>query len=274
LGRQIARGALDPPFAKMADMKVDSKTLAAFSEVGHKPFAFQAQFFLNAFWTEFSAHADVIYTVLWEHMKMAEMRTQGVQYLHQYVEGCDLDFDMSLYVFEQLGKFYEDGKNRSRWGEFKQAMPTEMTALRRKQELRDKVDVNFDGRMCFLELLLYQYGQTVPELMRRPQGTNEALAKAQQALDEVNKQINAYETEKARLEKDAKGSGTKALTAKNQLAQLDASPLSENLRAGLIKAEAALRRAQRGGGDGNPQGSLWWLNRELEEKKKKYGKRS
>jgi hypothetical protein len=258
----------------MTELKIDQKTLSEFSAVGKKPFSFQAQFFLNAFWTEFSDNADVIYTVLWEHMKGAEMRTQGIQYLHQYVEGCDLDFDMSLYVFEQLGKFYDDGKNRSRWGEFKKAIPQEMTALKRKQELRDRVDVNFDGRMCFLELLLYQYGQTVPELMRRPQGTNENLAKAQQALDEVNKQINAYEAEKARLEREGKGSGTRALAAKNQLAQLDASPLSEQLRASLIKAEAAVRKAQRGGGDGNPQGSLWWIGRELEEKKKKYGKRS
>jgi hypothetical protein len=258
----------------MTDFKIDSKTLAEFSSVGKKPFSYQAQFFLNAFWTEFSTDADVIYSVLWEHMKGAEMRTQGIQYLHQYVEGCDLDFDMSLYVFEQLGKFFEDGKNRSQWGEYKHAIPQEMTAIKRKGELRDRVDVNFDGRMCFLELLLYQYGQTVPELMRRPQGTNDAVAKAQQALEEVNKQILAYETEKARLEKDSKGTGTKALTAKNQLAQLDASPLCEQLRASLIKAEAAVRKAQRSGGSGNPQGTLWWLGKEVDEKKKKYGKRS
>jgi len=31
-----------------------------------------------------------------------------------------------------------------------------MTALIRKQELREKVDVNFDGRISFLEYLLYQ----------------------------------------------------------------------------------------------------------------------
>jgi hypothetical protein len=258
----------------MTEHKIDGKVLAEFSAVGKKPFSFQAQFFLNAFWTEFSTDADVIYTVLWEHMKGAEMRTQGIQYLHQYVEGCDLDFDMSLYVFEQLGKFFQDGKNRQQWGEFKHAIPQEMTAIKRKQELRERVDVNFDGRMCFLELLLYQYGQNVPELMRRPQGTNDALAKAQQALDEVNKQIVAYETEKARLERESKGTGTKALAAKNQLAQLDAGPLSETLRTLLIKAEAAVRKAQRGGGDGNPQGSLWWIGKELDEKKKKYGKRS
>ena len=32
-----------------------------------------------------------------------------------------------------------------------------MTAIKRKQELREKVDVNFDGRIAFIEYLLYQY---------------------------------------------------------------------------------------------------------------------
>jgi hypothetical protein len=34
-----------------------------------------------------------------------------------------------------------------------------LTAIVRKQELREKVDVNFDGRISFLEYLLYQYRQ-------------------------------------------------------------------------------------------------------------------
>jgi hypothetical protein len=31
-----------------------------------------------------------------------------------------------------------------------------MTSIVRKKELRDKVDVNFDGRVSFIEYLLYQ----------------------------------------------------------------------------------------------------------------------
>jgi hypothetical protein len=37
-----------------------------------------------------------------------------------------------------------------------------MTAIVRKKELREKVDVNFDGRIGFLEYLLYQYASLTP----------------------------------------------------------------------------------------------------------------
>ena len=113
------------------------------------------------------------------------------------------------------------------------------------------------------------------------------IRKARLALEEVNKRIREYEAEKARLEALAAGSGVKALTAKNQLAQLDASPLAEELNKALITAEAAVRIATRkfggasgassGGsvGSGCPtDGAVWWMNRDLEEKKKRYGPRA
>jgi hypothetical protein len=49
---------------------------------------------------------------------------------------------------------------RQRWRDdkaFKPSLPEMLTAIVRKQELREKVDVNFDGRISFLEYLLYQY---------------------------------------------------------------------------------------------------------------------
>lgn len=49
------------------------------------------------------------------------------------------------------------------------------------------------------------------------------------ALEEVNKRIRAYEEEKARLEGEAAGTGVKALGAKNMLAQIESSPLKEEL---------------------------------------------
>jgi len=105
---------------------------------------------------------------------------------------------------------------------------------------------------------------------------------ARLALEEVNKRIRAYEAEKARLEEEAQQPGVKGLKAKNQLAQLDASPLKEELNTALIKAEAAVRIATKkfggsggGGGDDGSQsaGALWWMNKDLETKKAKYGKK-
>lgn len=56
------------------------------------------------------------------------------------------------------------------------------------------------------------------------------IRKARLALEEVNKRIRAYEEEKFRLTEEAnKGEGVKALGAKNMLAQIDSSPLKEEL---------------------------------------------
>ena len=84
------------------------------------------------------------------------MHCKGISLVYKYDEGHDLDFDIGLYFYEQLCKFCEEPKN-SKWQQYKRSLPTMMTALKRKQELRDEVDVDFDGRVSFLEYLLYQY---------------------------------------------------------------------------------------------------------------------
>jgi len=111
------------------------------------------------------------------------------------------------------------------------------------------------------------------------------IRKARLALEEVNKRIRAYEAEKARLEKESEQPGVKGLRAKNLLAQLDSSPLAEELNQALITAEAAVRIATRkfggqkggaaAGGAGAPltDGAIWWMNRDLQEKQTKYGKK-
>jgi hypothetical protein len=63
---------------------------------------------------------------------------------------------------------------------------------------------------------------------------------------------------------------------------LNASPLAETLNVSLITAEAAVRKAVRlyGGesvtpgsaGGSNSSGALWWMNRDLADKKARYGK--
>jgi F actin bundling C terminal len=260
--------------------------------VSSRPFAQQAVSFLNAYWPEVGNQAEFIFQVSYETVKMADMHAKGVSLIHLYDEGTDVDFDIALYFYEQLVKFLEDGKNRT-WVEdqWKVSQPTMMTSIKRKQELRDKVDVNFDGRMSFLEFLLYQYREfcSPADFCKRSMAQGDEhpeIRKARLALEEVNERIRAYEAEKARLEAEAALPGVKGLRAKNMLAQLGASPLAEALNTALIKAEAALRRAQRlfgsggsgaaageGGEQSGPQdGALWWMGRDLEEKKKRYGR--
>jgi len=265
--------------------KLDEKSLAAFSVACKKTFSEQAQFFLNAFWEEFGDQAESIYSVGWEKIKIADMRWRNVSYVHLYQEGNDLDFDMGLYFFEILLKFYDDHKDGPRWkSEYPKSVPKEMTAIVRKKELRERVDVNFDGRISFLEYLLYQYNASPKDLMDRSSGRElppEVLA-AIKALEEVNRRVNEYETEKQRLTDESELPGIKGLKAKNEFAQLQSSPLWEQINKALITAEAAVRIASRkygiGKGDteGNvgpirTSGTMWWLERELKTKKEKYG---
>lgn len=265
--------------------KLDKDSLEAFNQATKRTFSQQAQFFLNAFWDEYGSQAEIIYSVHWEYIKKADMHWKGVMYIHLYEEGNELDFDQSLYVFEQLGKFLHEPAGQKWVKDYPTSVPKEMTAITRKQELRERVDINFDGKMSFLEFLLYQYNASPKTLMERSMGgpdLPEEVKAAMRALEEVNKRVRAYETEKKRLEDGSAGTGIAALKAKNELAQLGASPLWESLNKALITAEAAVRIASKkygvtatGGantGAIRTNGTLWWLNRELETKKKLYGR--
>lgn|SRR3990167_2848028 len=272
--------------------KLSPEALAHFNKVCASPFSAQAVAFLNAYWREVNDQAEFIFTVAWEVIKYADMHSKGISLIFQYEEGHELDFDIGLYFYEQLCKFVEQPKN-AKWAgpEYARSQPTMLTAIKRKQELREKVDVNFDGKVGFLEYLLYQYRDVANPLdfCERSMGNDDEhpeIRKARLALEEVNKRIRAYEAEKARLEAESQQPGVKGLKAKNELAQLDSSPLWEQLNAALITAEAAVRIATRkfgggGGGGGSSadggkfaptDGALWWMNRDLEEKKKRYGK--
>ncbi|KAL6078728.1 Calcium-regulated actin-bundling protein [Balamuthia mandrillaris] len=266
--------------------RLDPESLKFFNDVCSKPFSQQAVYFLNAYWPEVHTQAEFIFSVAWEVIKYADMHFKGISLLHLYNEGNDLDFDIGLYFYEQLCKFMDDSKN-AKWTtqEFAMSQPVMMTAIKRKQELREKVDVNFDGRVSFLEYLLYQYKDVAnpADFCHRSMNHDEhpEIRAARLALEEVNKRIKAYEAERYRLEQEAKQPGVKGLKAVNELAQLDSSPLAEQLNKALITAEAAVRIAVRkyggaggAGSDAGPtEGALWWMSRDLEEKQKRYGKK-
>ena len=271
--------------------KLSPEALAYFNEIAHKPFAQQAVAFLNAYWPEVQGQAEFIFSVAWDKIKYADMHAKGISLVFKYQEGFDLDFDIGLYFYEQLCKFCEDPKNKE-WLSYGPSQPVMMTAIKRKQELREKVDVNFDGRISFLEYLLYQYkdyANPADFCKRSMAGGDEhpEIRKARLALEEANKAIQAYEEEKRRLEEGSKEPGVKGLKFKNMLAQLGASPLWDAINKALITAEAAVRIATKkfGGGRGGAggaggsgdevsgptEGAIWWMNRDLEEKKKRYG---
>jgi len=271
--------------------KLDPEALAFFNEVAKKPFSQQAVAFLNAYWVELNSEAEYVYTVAWQKIQYADMHNKGISLIYKYDEGADLDFDIGLYFYELLCRHNEEPKGAAFNAAYPKSNPGPIiTSIVRKQELRDKVDVNFDGRISFLEYLLYQYrdfanpADFCKRSMSAPDEHPE-IRKARLALEEVNKRIRAYEEEKARLTDESKGTGVKALGATNMLAQIDAGPLKEDLNKALISAEAAVRIATKkfgggggggGGGSGSGEaqssdGAIWWMNRDLKEKQEKYG---
>eukprot|EP01130_Rhizamoeba_saxonica_P000553 TRINITY_DN10522_c0_g1_i1.p1 TRINITY_DN10522_c0_g1~~TRINITY_DN10522_c0_g1_i1.p1 ORF type:complete len:281 (-),score=82.90 TRINITY_DN10522_c0_g1_i1:55-876(-) len=267
--------------------QLDQEALDFFNSVCEKPFSEQAVYFLNAYWPEIGSQADFIFYVAWEKIKYADMHAKGIEYLYQYEEGNDLDFDIGLYFYEILCRFLEnEGEDQWTTDQWAISQPVMMTALKRKVELREKVDVNFDNRVSMLEYLLYQYREFAnpADFCVRSMSNAEEhpeIRKARLALQDVNDRIRAYEAEKARLTEASQKPGVAGLRAKNELAQLDSSPLWEELNRALITAEAAVRIATRkfGGvsaGDGESHsaadGAIWWMNKDLEEKKKHYGR--
>mmetsp|Transcript_12869 Transcript_12869/g.14775 ORF Transcript_12869/g.14775 Transcript_12869/m.14775 type:complete len:381 (-) Transcript_12869:829-1971(-) len=256
--------------------------IAFFNRANKESFTKQAISYLNAYWDEIGDQAEWIFSVAMPVFREADMHRQGITLRHLYEEGCDVDYPTYLYFYEKLCAFV--GKNKKwRSGEYQKSAVYEVkTAIAHKNDLKVKVDVNFDGRISFLEFLLYQYNNVsnptdfVARVEKQSKKHPEIL-KAEAALADVNMEINKFETERSRLEEGVKKGGVKGLTFKHQLTMLDSGPLADKLNESLIRAEAAVRIAVRkylgkGGkaapGKSVPQGSLWWIQRELEEKKK------
>merc|ERR1712087_27631 len=286
----------DPVYQSSAIMssfieKLNAEALEYFNNVASSPFDEQCVAFFNAYWAEVGSQAEYCFSVAWEIMKECDMEAKGISLVHKYSQGGDVDFDIGLRFYECICNHWEKPQN-AKWHEYELSNPGEIiTSIKRKQELRDKVDVNFDGRISMLEYLLYQYKDFAnpADFVTRSMSQGEEhpeITKARLALEEVNKRIRAYEAEKLRLEEIVNNcTGVRALAAKNTLAQIDSSPLKETLNRALITAEAAVRIATKKFGGGvvtaggtasaaPSQGAIWWMNRDLQNKKEKYGRKS
>eukprot|EP01103_Thecamoeba_quadrilineata_P002565 TRINITY_DN12501_c0_g1_i1.p1 TRINITY_DN12501_c0_g1~~TRINITY_DN12501_c0_g1_i1.p1 ORF type:complete len:222 (+),score=73.77 TRINITY_DN12501_c0_g1_i1:42-707(+) len=208
-----------------------------FKKVTARTYKNQATFFLNAFWAEHHGEAENIWNFVQKFIKLD---------IENGKEGKDLDEFNAHRFLEQNGET--------------------LTIVKLREILRE-TDLDFNKRFSLIEYLLYRYKQNVKELLSRPQGTNEDLIKAQEALDTVNNEIARIEKKKSELEeKIANASGVTAMKAKSELAVLLSADNTELNRI-LLTAEAAIRKAQKQGSTA-AQGALWWIDRELQEAKK------
>jgi len=160
--------------------KIEEKMMKEFNAITHEPYKKQAVFFLNAYWPEFQAKKDKKFEDFPEQVwkfwqKFLEIDKSQWEEVNKkiwkqgWTEGSSLDEFFSHKYLEVLGKT--------------------LTAITFRNEFR-KIDVNFDKRMAIMEFLVWEFGRNVPEMMKRPQGDNQAeIMAAQAALEIVQKAL-------------------------------------------------------------------------------------
>merc|ERR1711916_6286 len=279
--------------AKSFKQSLDSESAAFFDQMTKNTFREQAMAMLNAYWKEIGDQAEMIYQVFYKTMIYADMHAKNVSLVHLYEEGNDLELNMALYFYEKLCKFVEDNQE---WKheKYNKSQPQMLTAIKRRNELRDKVDVNISNRISLLEVLLHQFRSNAninpADFVMRSMSNEEhpKVREARLALEDVNEKIKAYETKKTKLEEESKQSGIKGRKAQHELAIFENGPESESLNESLLHAEALLRKMRKefgaaGGsansgkengsaGLGGQQGTMFWMDYELAEKKRLYGR--
>jgi len=238
----------------MADL--NDKQRAEFEKVCSLKYQDQSKYYLNAFWPEMSAKAEQVYDVWQKFIEMDKLQYNALpegKKAEIYGEGHALDEFWSHKLLESIGKT--------------------LSVVQFRQEFK-KIDANTDKQMGIVEYLLWEYNQTVRELLLRPQGSgdNSEIAKAQALLDEVSaafahaekrkaelthaenelkaelsklkEQEDTYNAKTNELTKKSEGSGVSAMRSKNELAQhLGEDPLP--LRKAKLSTEAATKKAER-----------------------------
>ena len=197
-----------------------------------------------------------------------------------------------LYFYEKLYHFVnedQEGAYLKTNRLYAKSMPEMMTATDRKQALREH-DINFDNRISFLEYVLYQYrGDCDPnEFSERAAKTldtdnNPELRDARLALSELNQEVMQFEKKKRDLTAEIRKAQDEEKKAREkqkkfELKELRAKFREQGFNAALLKAQAVVRKFSRQAASApkgtQPAGTAWWLDRELQEKKKLYGANS
>lgn len=196
---------------------------------------------------------------------------------------------LGLYFYEKLYHFVNEeagGAHLKVNRAYAKSMPQMMTATDRKQALRE-TDINFDNRISFLEYLLYQYRDDCDpnEFSERAAKSldtdnNPELRDARLALSELNDEIHKYERKKRGITEEMRRAAEEGKKAREnqkkfELKELRAKFREHGFSAALLKAQAIVRKFSKQAAaapkGSQPEGTAWWLDRELKEKKKLYG---
>jgi len=157
-----------------------------------------------------------------------------------------------------------------------------LTRNARNEKLK-KIDVDNDKMMSLWEYFFFKWSDKAPfkgndalwgvkEIMNRPQGTNEELAKAKKVLDLAIQKGEEYKLKGKKLEKeleDTVGKVVKHNRAKVQMEAWQANDIFSDAKfnAEYLLAKSAVKRAAKAENK-TCQGEIWWGQRTLKEAEK------
>jgi hypothetical protein len=255
--------------------------LTKFTAVGHLPYKHQAIFYLNAYWREYG---DKNKEKIWEYAhEMAKLDPKKEQ-------GCDLE-ELAAH------KFLENMKEAMTAIELREELRKIDLNNDHHMSLLEYLIHRFGGDILTLVTRPQENSLKVKEIdievkiqefRRHIEEANRDLPKAVAALEQVRLEIAKIEAMKHDLEEKSKLDGVKG-KANQQLLNAFLHDDHKGLNESVIHAEAAVRivkhtaeaqakkLAEFISNSQNPsavelsvhnQGSVWWVERELEEVKK------
>eukprot|EP01083_Nonionella_stella_P238329 835233_1 len=216
---------------------MDKKTLMKeFATLGQKQnYAYQAKFFLNAYWKEYSKEADTIWTFTHQFIELDKKSSKG---------SC-LDEFQSHRLLEKQGKT--------------------LTVIEMRKALKE-IDLDTDNKMSLIEYCVWRYKLDIQILMTRPQGVSKQLEAAEQKIEQIQYDMKKIRKYKKKWDgKKIPDSGPKKIMYDQDMMQL--SNAEKNMEEDLDFAMKKLRAAQNNK-DLVAAGKTWWLNKELTEAKK------
>jgi len=239
--------------------EAENSVLSKFTEkIGELDYEAQCRWFLNAFWDDLGDSTDELAEEMWSCCEVIRSTV------------LDQAKGSTEHALDEFGaaRLWEIGDEP-------------LTRNARLAKLK-KIDVDNDKMMSLWEYFFFKWNDKAPfkgndamwavnEIMSRPQGTNEELAKAKKVLDDAIKKGEAYKQKGIALKSEVENPD--GLVAKMR-AQVKLKAHEENdifSDAGFNKeyldAKSAVKRAAKLDNK-TCQGEMWWGQRTLAEAEK------
>jgi len=277
-----------------------------FDKVCNSKYKEQAKFFLNAFWTECSSKAEEIWEQYYKILDLDKQQYNALpedKKSEAWSEGTSLDEFWSHKFLETIGKtlsvvqFRQEFKKIDANTDKKMGM-IEFLLWEHKQTVKElllRPQGSGDGaEIAKAQHLLDEVSSAFADAERKKNELSVAENELKAETHKLKEQEDSYNAKTDELKVKSEGAGVAAMRAKNELAQhLGEDPLP--LRKAKLSTEAARKKAEKAlhvaevaleecgkrlaeaeaylseqmaKGGGPTLGTFWWMDRELQERKK------